>query len=156
MGDAGATSLAKMLENNTTLAELWLGSKSTPSSHLPLVTRPILSPADCQIGDEGAMAFAEALKEAGDEGLEDFRGLYAIIENLLDTQFPTRGQREDEGEDADGRGGGFLAQDALHEALQRRGLEPGFLGEILHLRRGFDHRGPSLHLREGKRAQQPL
>ena len=52
----------------------------------------------------GEARMAEALKEAGEEGLEDFRGLFAIIENLLETQFPTRGHREED-TDADGLAG---------------------------------------------------
>ena len=56
----------------------------------------------------------EALKDAGEEGLEDFRGLQAIIETLLENQFPTRGDADD-GDDADaeaakaGAGGGGAA-----------------------------------------------
>ena len=57
----------------------------------------------------GEARMAEALKDAGEDGVEDFRGLQAIVENLLETQFPTMGERDDEdagGADAGGGGGG--------------------------------------------------
>ena len=47
----------------------------------------------------GEARMVEALKEAGEDGLEDFAGLYAIIENLLNSHFPTRGARDDEEDD---------------------------------------------------------
>ena len=64
----------------------------------------------------GEARMVEALKEAGEEGLEDFAGLYAIIENLLETQFPTRGDKEED-DDADPDGPMLADEDEGHDAL---------------------------------------
>ena len=44
----------------------------------------------------GEARLAEAIADAGEEGLEDFRGLLAIIESLLERQFPTMGDADAE------------------------------------------------------------
>ena len=50
----------------------------------------------------GEARLAEAIADAGEEGLEDFRGLLAIIESLLERQFPTMGDADaDEADEED-------------------------------------------------------
>ena len=50
----------------------------------------------------GEARLAEAIAAADEEGLEDFRGLLAIIESLLERQFPTMGDADaDEGDEED-------------------------------------------------------